>query len=144
MKTQKRLYNTAKRNNTQGDWDVYKRMKNLINVKLKEVHNNYYARLFDTSFDGNKRQLWKYIKADTNVISKIMVDGSPLSDTISKAEALNNQFKSVFTQEDTDNFPTMTTTADTGNSFPNMPEIFFSLNGIQQALCNLQVNKAYT
>ena len=144
MKTQKRLYNTAKRNNTQGDWDVYKRKKNLINVKLKEVHNNYYARLFDTSFDGNKRQLWKYIKADTNVISKIMVDGSPLSDTISKAEALNNQFKSVFTQEDTDNFPTMTTTADTGNSFPNMPEIFFSLNGIQQALCNLQVNKAYT
>ena len=70
-----------------------------------------------------------------------MVDRAPLSDSISKAEALNNQFKSFFTQEDTDNIPTMTTTADTGNSFPNMPEISFSLNGIQQALCNLQVNK---
>ena len=116
-------------------------MKNLINVKLKEAHNNYYARLFDTSFDENKRQFWKYVKAkkkDANVISTIMVDGAPLSDTISKAEALNNQFKSVFTQEDTDNIPTMTTTADTGNPFPNMPEISFSLHGIQQALCNLQ------
>ena len=123
-------------------WDAYKRMKN---VKLKEAHNDYYTRLFDTSFDGNKRQLWKYIKAkkkDTNVISTIMADGSPLSDTISKAEALNNQFRSVFTQEDTDNIPTMTTTADIGNSFPNVPEISFSLNGIQQTLCNLQVNKA--
>ena len=40
MKIWKRLHNTAKRNNTQGDWDAYKRMKNLINVKLKEVHNN--------------------------------------------------------------------------------------------------------
>ena len=115
------------------------------NVKLKEAHNDYYTRLFDTSFDGNKRQFCKYIKAkkkDTNVISTIMADGSPLSDTIRKAEALNNQFRSVFTQEDTDNIPTMTTTADIGNSLPNVPEISFSLNGIQQALCNLQVNKA--
>ena len=55
MKTQKRLYNIAKRNNTQHDWDAYKRMKNVITVKLKKIHNNYYARLFDT---GNKRQFW--------------------------------------------------------------------------------------
>jgi len=71
MKTRKRLYNTAKRNNTQHNWDAYKRMKNLINVKLKKAHNNYYARLLDISFDGNKRQFWKCIKAkrkDTNVI----------------------------------------------------------------------------
>ena len=57
MKTCKRLYNIAKRNNTQGDWNAYKRIKNLINVKLKQARNNYYARLFDTSFNGNKRVL---------------------------------------------------------------------------------------
>jgi len=81
MKTQKRLYNIAKRNNTQGDWNAYKRIQTLINIKLKQAHNNYYARLFDTSFDGNKRQFWKYIKAkrkDTDVISTITVNGSPI------------------------------------------------------------------
>jgi len=36
----------------------------------------------------------------------------------------------------------MATTTDTENPFPNMPDISFSLNGMQQALCNLQVNKA--
>jgi len=96
------LYNTAKRNNTQ------------FNVKLKKAHNNYYARLFDTSFDGNKRQFWQYIKAkrkDTNVISTITVDGIPFSDTLSKAEALNNQF--IFTESfKTGNLPTDWLTAN--------------------------------
>ena len=145
MKTRKRLYNAAKKNNRQDDWNAYKRMKNLINVKLKDAHNNYYGRLFDNSFGGNKRQFWKYIKAkrkDTNAISTIMIDGSPHTDTLSKAEALNKQFKSVFTHEDIVNIPTMATSSDTGNSFPIMSDITFSLNGIQQALCNLQVNKA--
>ena len=32
--------------------------------------------------------------------------------------------------------------SDNGNSFPIMFDITFSLNGIQQTLCNLQVNKA--
>ena len=71
-----------------------------------------------------------------------MIDGSPHTDTLSKAEALNKQFKSVFTHEDIENIPTMATSSDTGNSFPIMSDITFSLNGIQQALCNLQVNKA--
>ena len=36
----------------------------------------------------------------------------------------------------------MSTTTDTGNPFPSMPNISFSTTGIQQVLCNLQVNKA--
>ena len=35
----------------------------------------------------------------------------------------------------------MTTTTDSGNPFPNMPDIS-SINGIQQVLCSLQVNKS--
>jgi len=49
----------------------------------------------DTSFDGNKRQFWKYTKAkrkDTDVISTITVNGSPISNNLAKAESLNNQF----------------------------------------------------
>ena len=69
------------------------------------------------------------------MISTITVDGIPLSDTLSKAEALNNQFKSVFTHKDLDNIPTMSINTDTGNPFPNLPDISFSLNGIQLGRC---------
>ena len=46
------------------------------------------------------KEFWKHIKAkrkDTDMISIIAVNGSPVSDNLSKTEALNNQFKSVFT-----------------------------------------------
>jgi len=59
IKTQKGLYNTAKMNNTQHDWDAYKRW----NVKLKKAHSNYYARLFDTSFDGKQETILKVDKS---------------------------------------------------------------------------------
>ena len=63
MKVRKRLYNKAKRSKLQHDWDANHKMKNSINTKLKEAYNNYYKRLFDNSFNGNRQQFWKYIKA---------------------------------------------------------------------------------
>jgi len=37
MKTCKRLYDTAKRSNSERDWSAYRKMKNLINDKLRAV-----------------------------------------------------------------------------------------------------------
>ena len=60
-----------------------------------------------------------------------MIDGSPYTDTLSKAEALSKQFKSVFTHEDLENIPTISSSSDSGNLFPIMSDISFSTNGIQ-------------
>jgi len=35
MKTRKRLYDAAKKSKSERDWSAYRRMKNLINSKLK-------------------------------------------------------------------------------------------------------------
>ena len=73
MKTRKPLYNTKKIHKETG-LNAYKGIKNFINIEQAPIIM-YYARLFDASFDGNKRQFWKYIKAkrkDTDVISTIM------------------------------------------------------------------------
>ena len=56
MKVRKRLYNKAKRSNSQDDWEAYHKIQNSINTTLKEVHNIYYRRLLDNSFSGNRRQ----------------------------------------------------------------------------------------
>ncbi len=62
--------------------------------------------------------------------------GQLVSDDIGKAEILNNQFKSVFTDElPMDNFSHST-------SFPPMPEITISQNGVVKLLKDLQENKA--
>ena len=39
MKKHKPLYDKAKASNLHGDWEAYQRVKNEINVKLKEAHN---------------------------------------------------------------------------------------------------------
>jgi len=42
MKTQKRLYDATKWSNSDTDWNAYQNMKNLLQSKLKETHNNYF------------------------------------------------------------------------------------------------------
>ena len=102
MKVHKRLYNKAKRSNIEHDWDVYSKMKNFMNNKLKDAHNNYYRGLFDTSFSDNRRQFWKYIRArcqDKYDIPTLFIDDQPVHSAKDKANVLNSHFKSVFTEE---------------------------------------------
>jgi len=58
MKVYKRLYDTAKRNNSEEYWMLTAELNN----KLKKAHNNYCSRLFDNLFGSSKRQFRKYIK----------------------------------------------------------------------------------
>ena len=138
VKVRKRLYNKAKRSNLQHDWDAYHRMKNSINTKLKEAHNNHYRRLFDNSFSGNRRQFWNYIRAkrqDKHDIPTLFIDDQPIHSAKDKANALNSHFKSVFTEENLSTIPTMDSHADV----PSMPDTLISQS---QLLTMLDEHKA--
>ena len=63
MKKRKHLYNIAKRTRSEDDWKAYRSLKNSINSKIKIAHYNYFNRMFDNSFNGNRKQFWKYIRA---------------------------------------------------------------------------------
>ena len=66
--------------------------------------------MLDSSFSGNRRQFWKYIRAkrkDKHNISTLVVNGQHISDTREKADVLNNYFESVFTKENLSNIPIM-------------------------------------
>ena len=67
-----------------------------------------------------------------------MVDGNPCADPKAKATALNNYYESVFTKED---LPTLDT-LNAEESIPNLSGITFSVEGIQQLLSELDINKA--
>ena len=145
MKRRKQLYNIAKRTKSSNDWNAYRKIKNSINSKIKVAHNNYFNRMFDNSFNGNRRQFWKYIRAkrkDYHNISTLIVDGESISDTKSKANALNNYFESVFTKENLSNIPSMNGCNNPVNALPTMPSITFSVAGIQHQLSLLDTNKA--
>jgi len=59
------------------------------------------------------------------------------SDPLDKANILNQQYQSVFTQEDTTSIPTLD-----GNPSPTMPDIEVTTEGILSLLKRLNPNKA--
>ena len=86
MKVRKRLYNKAKRSNSQDDWKAYCKLKDSINTSLKEAHN---FRLFDNSFSGNCRKFWSYIRAKRQDIAKhdiptLFINDQPIYSAIGK------------------------------------------------------------
>ena len=98
MKKRKHLYNIAKRTRSEDDWKAYRSLKHSINSKIKIAHYNYFNRMFDNSFNDNRKQFQKYIRAKRkdhvhHNISTLVVDGETILDTINKANALNNCFQ---------------------------------------------------
>ena len=57
---------------------------------------------------GNNKPFWKYVKSPkqyTFGISSLKSNGNVITDSLSKAEILNSQFKSVFTLQSENTFP---------------------------------------
>ena len=67
---------------------------------------------------GNNKPFWKYVKSqkqETFGISVLKSNGNVITDSLSKAEILNSQFKSVFIPQ-------------SGNTFPQLPGTQFPQN----------------
>ena len=71
MKNCKRQYDHAKQYNTGENWSAYRKAHNEVNKMIQSAHEQYCTRILDTSFPGQQRRFWKYIKAMKNFSSSI-------------------------------------------------------------------------
>ena len=88
----------------------------------------------------NNKKFWSFIKnchKDTTGITTLTVEGNTITDDTDKANALNDQFKSVFTIEDTSVTPEVP-----GLPIPDMDCIEVNVEGVTQVLSNLDAQKA--
>ena len=99
-----RLYNKAKKSKKAEDWASLKLFKKKTQAEIKSAHTGYIKGVLDKSLeDKNPKPFWSYIKQmrkDTVGVAPIKERDSTklLTDSRHKAEALNKQFKSVFTK----------------------------------------------
>ena len=66
--------------------------------------------IIDPDLDKGNKKLWglvKRLRRDASSCSPLKVNGKLISDTYEKAEALNEQFKSVFSSATHENLPDM-------------------------------------
>ena len=109
----KKALKKAHRPNSDKDWAQYKRMKKAAQYHCRKAHNEYLANILSGEDDNNLKKLYGYIKSrrcDSSGIAPLRRDGITHIDPKIKAEILNQQFTSLFTNEDTSNMP------DLGNS----------------------------
>ena len=90
------------------DYDNYKVIRNKVTHQVKEDRKNFEERLA-REVKENARVFWKYVNSAKKTRSSIpnlrRMDGTFSSSDQQKADALNQQFASVFTLEDIDTIP---------------------------------------
>ena len=100
---------------------AFKKVKQSIKKSLNTAQWDYINNILSDSLNNNDSKPFKiYIKAkkqDNVRILPIRCDGVLSNDKIDKAKSLNDQFTSVFTQEDGSTIPTLK-----GNKFPSIDE----------------------
>jgi hypothetical protein len=135
----KRAYRKARKSKNQTDWDIYRSIQKQNQQKCRETRNEYVRNMVSEPGTNNKK-LYSYVKSmksDSSGVAPLKKDGISHSDPCAKAEILNAQFSSVFTEEDVESLP---------NMGPNLqetaPPLQIHEKGVKKLLENLNPHKA--
>jgi hypothetical protein len=146
-----KLYNRAKNTNDKVDWLKFKEFRKAVKAKMLKAHDDYIMDLIDTSpskdTDGNNNvvykagsKFWKYIKAKKQQavgVATLKSKDRLATTAADKAAVLNEQYQSVFTQEDRSNMPNLGP-----SNIPDIPKLEFSTVGIEHLLKSIDPRKA--
>ena len=136
----KRLYHLINPNQNSKDKKRLLHLGLTIKFKLKKAYNDYLSELLDGTDENNNNKLYKFLKSrkreNLGIPPLLNKAGETITDTAGKAEILNEQYSSVFTQEN-QSVPTPATPPA-----PSMTDIQFTENGIQKLLHKLNPKKA--
>ncbi|KAK3098073.1 hypothetical protein FSP39_015909 [Pinctada imbricata] len=136
----KHSYKHAKRTGKKKDWERFYQLKRQTQTTCKQAYKDYIANMLEEDNTTNPKKFWSFIKckrSENSGVSPLRKEGILYSDPVNKANILNDQFVSVFTQEDTHHIP------DKGDSpYPDLPEIIIHPDGVRKLLKNINPHKA--
>jgi hypothetical protein len=141
LKKKRRRYIKAKRTGNARHWEEYNQLQKQCRSLIKEAHENYIQGLFESENGRPSKKFWRTVKArrKDNVGVPPLRDcrGSLITDAKGKANVLSEQYKKVFTVEDTGNIPILQT-----GQHPAMKKILVTRKGVACLLKKLNPNKA--
>lgn len=96
--------------------------------------------MLNDDINKNPKRFWSFIKSkrcDASGVAPLTKDGTTHSDSMKKANILNDQFTSVFTSEDTTCIPELDTT-----TYPKVPDFSINQKRVLKLLSGLNPHKA--
>jgi hypothetical protein len=140
IRKKKKAYNIAKSTGREEDWTYFKFIQKKLKKSLNQARRDFVSDKLGTALVDDRKSFWSFIKKlkqDEVGVADLKIDGKVISDSLGKAEALNAQFASVFTQEDLSNIP------DLGdNSINDIEDLVITEEGVLKLLRDLNTNKA--
>ncbi|XP_021351587.1 uncharacterized protein LOC110449208 [Mizuhopecten yessoensis] len=142
IKRKHRLYNKARKSGKDADWRAYRVHKRETQKALRTAEWSHLERTLQAGIEQkNNKPFWRYIKArkqDNIGIAPLKEGNKLLTDSTDKAEALNRQFRSVFTKEPPDpDLPPLTT-----SKYPIMRNLIIDEKGVEKLIREIKVSKA--
>ena len=134
----KRAHRKARRTNSLDDWQHYRQLQKEARTSCRTAYNNFVANMITE--DPTNKKLYSFIKSkksDGYGVSPLLENNILRSTPREKAEILNRQFCSVFTDEDLTNIPHMGPHLN-----QEAPTIMVSVPGVEKLLRNLNPHKA--
>ena len=136
-----RAFKKAKRTNNLIDIQRYKHLKTAAQRTTRKAYRNYVHDIISPEASQNPKKFWSFVKSRKQESSGVAPlrnnNGLIYSDPQTKANILNHQFQSVFTEENTNSMP------EKGPSpYPTMPKINIRSRGVDKLLKNLNPHKA--
>ena len=116
-------------------------LKNRRNLQkqMRQARWDHINGIITQEGDKARKGFWRYVKQfkkDNTGITVLKKDGRSATSPQQKAEMLNAQCSSVFTEEDTENLPQL------NKQYPSLSILSVSAIGVEKLLLNLNASKA--
>ena len=135
-----RTYNKMKKSGKAELRKHYKNLKHIVQKETRKAYWDYISNIIAPDEKSDNKKFFSFLKSmrkETAGVPPLKHQGTTASDTIDKANTLNNQFHSVFTTDTDHEMP------DLGNNVYNkMKDINITVQGVLKLLKNLNPNKA--
>ena len=138
IRSRNRAHKRAKSSGEPTHWEKFRESRRAVKQELRKQHHRYIQDVVG-NLKENPRGLWKYIRSkrmENQGIPTLKSQGTQHILDEDKAQALADQFKSVFTQENLDQIPFMPT------NLPSIDDIHVTTEGVLKLLQGLNIHKA--
>ena len=130
------MYNKAKKTRNQDDWQEFCDIRKTVHKELRAAIVSHISQFLTTSITDKPKSFWTFI-SKLRQDNQGIVGGSIVSDDSLKAEALNEQFNRIYTEEGNTPLPKL------GESpYGEIHKLQISNSGVLDQLNKLNPSKA--
>ena len=141
MRKRDRLFKKARRQSCSAAWREYRQFRNKVAKAVHKAHCDYINNVIGASLQDNPKSFWSYIKmcrSENIGIPPLRTSTKLCATGPDKAEALNEYFQSVFTQEQPYPLP-----QKEKSPYPTIGHLHIHRTGVEKQLRNLNPAKAH-